>query len=79
MADHKFKAGQTVTIVPGPVSAVRGLFKVVRALPTEHGVNQYRIKSDGDGHERVVTEDEIRPERISVANRASTVLGRTPA
>ena len=59
MAAHKFTAGQAVRIVPGPVGAARGSFKVVRVLPTEHGVNQYRIKSDTDGHERVVTEIEI--------------------
>ena len=59
MAAHKFTAGQAVRIVPGPVAAARGSFKVVRVLPTEHGVNQYRIKSDSDGHERVVTEIEI--------------------
>jgi hypothetical protein len=60
MAAHKFKAGQTVRVVPGPnVGSARGNFKVVRVLPTEHGINQYRIKSDTDGHERVVTESQV--------------------
>jgi hypothetical protein len=57
---HKFKAGQTVRIIPGPhMVDARGSFKIVRVLPTEHGINQYRIKSDTDGHERVVTESQV--------------------
>ncbi len=57
---HKFKLGQSVEIVandlrPKPL----GLFKVVRVMPSEHGVRQYRIKSDMDGHERVATESEL--------------------
>lgn len=60
MTPHKFKAGQTVRVVPGPnVGDARGNFKIVRALPTERGIIQYRIKSDTDGHERVVTEGQV--------------------
>jgi hypothetical protein len=60
MTAHKFKTGQTVRVIPGPnVGNARGNFKVVRVLPTEHGINQYRIKSDTDGHERVVTESQV--------------------
>lgn len=60
MMAHKFKAGQTVRVVPSRyMSEARGSFKIVRLLPTEHGVNQYRIKSTTDGHERVVTESEV--------------------
>jgi hypothetical protein len=60
VSQHKFKAGQLVRVLPNHnVSDARGSFKVVRVLPTEHGVNQYRIKSETDGHERVVTESEV--------------------
>ena len=60
MASHRFAAGQTVKVVPGPnLGNARGSFKIVRVLPTEHGINQYRIKSESDGHERVVTEAEV--------------------
>ena len=60
MAAHKFKPGQTVQLVPsGYVSNVRGSFTIVCALPEEHGIYQYRIRSTTDGHERVVTESEV--------------------
>jgi hypothetical protein len=60
MSESKFKPGQTVRIILGPrVSAAPGSFKIVRILPTERGIIQYRIKSETDGHERVVTEGEV--------------------
>lgn len=68
MTRHKFKAGQTVTVVEsswnGPKRSGYGLtphgkFQIVRALPEEHGQLQYRIKSNLDGHERVVKENQI--------------------
>lgn len=68
MADHKFKSGQTVTVTesdrhglkrPGYGLAPHGKFQIVRTLPAEQGHNQYRIKSNLDGHERVVKEHEI--------------------
>lgn len=68
MADHRFKAGQTVQVKqtdrhglkrPGYGLAPHGKFQIVRPLPPEQGHNQYRIKSSLDGHERVVKEYEI--------------------
>ena len=68
MADHKFKAGETVTVAPSnrvgynlPKHGLNahGKFQVVYTLPPEGGHNQYRIKSNLDGHERVVKEYEI--------------------
>lgn len=60
MTLHKFKAGQTVTMIPNRAhGSPKGSFEVVRLLPTERGNNQYRIRSVADGHERVVMESEI--------------------
>jgi hypothetical protein len=60
MMQHKYKTGQTVTIVANRASATpKGRFEIVRALPTERGNRQYRIKSVFDGHERVVMESEL--------------------
>lgn len=57
---HKFKVNQSVELVSRAVSLKgRGRFAIVRLLPTEHGVLQYRIKSLTDGHERVVIESEL--------------------
>jgi hypothetical protein len=60
MAAHKFKSGQQVTVVPHRPSGVTGgTFKIVRLLPEERGVWQYRVKCVADGHERVVLESDI--------------------
>ena len=57
---HKFDIGQTVTIVTRRYETTpQGDFQIVRRLPTEHGVRQYRVKAVGDGHERVVSEAEL--------------------
>jgi hypothetical protein len=57
---HRFRVGQMVTLVPNRYGANRlGNFKVMFLLPQEHGVNQYRLKSTTDGHERVADENEL--------------------
>jgi hypothetical protein len=61
MAIHKYKAGQKVTLAPNKYGVDRQdePFEIVRALPEEHGVYQYRLKSIVDGHERVAMEAEL--------------------
>ena len=44
----------------GYTGSVRGSFTIVCTLPEEHGICHYRIRSLTDGHERVVTESEVR-------------------
>ncbi|HUZ72169.1 MAG TPA: hypothetical protein VMU87_04230 [Stellaceae bacterium] len=58
---HKFKTRQTVTYFPaGPGGADRNVkFEIVRLLPSERGINQYRLRSILDGHERVAMESEL--------------------
>lgn len=61
MSAHKFSVGQTVRFSPDRNQGVtaRGSFKVVRLLPEEASFLQYRVKSQLDGHERVVREDQL--------------------
>ena len=63
MPAHKFRVGQTVRFTPdmGQAMAVgRGeSFKIVNLLPEANGVFQYRVKSQRDGHERVVRETQL--------------------
>jgi hypothetical protein len=61
MKDHKFAVGQTVQFTPGALdrAAPRGTYTIVRLLPASAKVNQYRIKSTADGHERVVQEVQL--------------------
>jgi hypothetical protein len=59
---HKFAVGQTVLFSPGSKSRFvpRDTYKIVRLLPPEQNDQQYRVKSNLDGHERVVKESQIR-------------------
>ena len=60
-APHKFIVGQTVRFSPGApgLAGLRGTYKVVRLLPAEANDHQYRVKSNEDGHERVVRESQL--------------------
>ncbi|HEV8031701.1 MAG TPA: hypothetical protein VGP42_11855 [Stellaceae bacterium] len=62
MSIHKFAVGQTVRFSPDrnqDGTRGRGSFKIVRLLPETASVFQYRVKSQLDGHERVVREDQL--------------------
>jgi hypothetical protein len=59
IAAYKFKIGQRVTLRSKRYGFWAEPFEVVRLLPHENGIFQYRIKSVGDGHERVVLESEL--------------------
>ena len=60
MATHKFAVGQAVYFSPDlPQEGTKGLFKIVRLLPEVGNAPQYRVKSETDGHERVVREDQL--------------------
>lgn len=57
---QKYKVGQSVEFAasdrrPKPL----GSFTIVRVMPSERGVQQYRVKSAMDGHERMVLENEL--------------------
>jgi hypothetical protein len=56
--NHKFDVGHHVTYKAGP-NAERGLFRITRHLPDGGQGLQYRIRSDRDGHERVVAESAL--------------------
>lgn len=61
MATHKFAVGQALQFSPGlgESSKSKGRYKVVRQLPETGNMLQYRIKSEVDGQERVVREDQV--------------------
>ncbi len=60
MADHKFKAGQSVELRPKMGAWLRAeTFSIVRPMPPEGRENQYRLKSKRDGHERVAAERDL--------------------
>jgi hypothetical protein len=57
-AAHKFAVGVRVVHSVG-VRSERMSFRVTRQLPDGGAGLQYRIKSDGDGHERVAIESSL--------------------
>jgi hypothetical protein len=63
MATHRFAVGQLVRFTPDRIerdlSSAQRQFKIVRLLPEAASVFQYRVKSQLDGHERVVREDQL--------------------
>jgi len=61
MSRHRYAIGQTVRFSPDRTqgTAGGGRFKVVRLLPEAASVLQYRVKSQADGHERVVRGDQL--------------------
>jgi len=60
MSTDKYQPGQTVTILTRRYERTpEGSFRIVRRLPSDNGVAQYRVQSVTDGHERVVSESEL--------------------
>ena len=61
MPAHKFVVGQKVAFRPegGQLVNRREVFIVARQLPETSGMFQYQIKSEIDGHVRVVREIEL--------------------
>jgi hypothetical protein len=62
MAQHKFKLGQKVNLVANRLErhVPAGSYTIQRLLPIEGHELRYRVKHTGDGHERVVSEAQLR-------------------
>jgi hypothetical protein len=61
MPAHKFVVGQKVAFRPqlGQFANRGEVFTVVRQMPETDGMFQYQIKSEMDGHARVVREVQL--------------------
>ena len=61
MQSHKFAVGQKVAFRPdlGQDAQPGAVFVIVRQLPEAAGLLQYQMKSEKDGHARVVRENQI--------------------
>jgi hypothetical protein len=61
MTTYKFAVGQAVIFSPdrGQLHTRGETFTIVGLLPVTGDTLQYRIKSQTDGHERVVREDQL--------------------
>jgi hypothetical protein len=57
---HKFKIGQTVSLVPSMSRlAARGDYQIVSLRPADGENPRYRIRSKNEAHERVVAESDL--------------------
>jgi len=61
MTTHKFGVGEAVSFRPdqGQEHTRGELFEIVRLLPEAGSAPQYRLKSQTNGRERVVREDQL--------------------
>jgi hypothetical protein len=62
MADgiHKYRVGQTVDLIPSASRfAAKGTYRIVSLRPTEGGDLQYRIKSQSEAYERIISESDL--------------------
>ena len=61
MAEHKFKVGQMVELVPAHFGLIPSgrAYKVLRLLPRDAGQHQYRIKTITEEFERVAKESDL--------------------
>jgi hypothetical protein len=61
MANHKFKVGQMVDLIPSRavIPALVRAYKILRVLPQEGGEPLYRIKTIAEAFERIAKESEL--------------------
>jgi len=61
MANHKFKVGETVNLIPNRLDRhlPSGGYTILRLLPIEGLDIRYRVRNVRDGHERVVLEGQL--------------------
>jgi hypothetical protein len=61
MADHRFAIGQPVRLKGrfGMATNTAETYRITGTLPAKDNSPQYRIRNDGERHERVATEDSL--------------------
>lgn len=76
---HRYKVGQSVRFeaglgaTPGP----SGVYRITGTMPPLGDLPQYRIRSESERHERVVTQDRLWPLGMSKADGRAAAIERT--
>ncbi len=76
---HLYALGQSVRLKGGfgmPPQHTE-IYHVTRRLPPRGDSLQYHIRSDGERHERVTTQDNLEPVRPSRSSEGATLIERT--
>ena len=78
-ATHLFAVGQTVRLRGnfGTFPKTTEVYRITGTLPPRGDSPQYRIRSDGERHERVTTQDSLEPVRPSQFSEGATLIERT--
>jgi hypothetical protein len=74
---HLFEVGQAVRLRGslGTFSKTVGIYRVTGTLPPYRDSPQYRIRNDGERHERVTTQDDLEP--VSISQSGPSLSERT--
>lgn len=78
-ATHLFAVGQAVRLRGnfGTFPKTSEVYHITGTLPPRGDSPQYRIRSDGERHERVTTQDSLEPARASQFSEGATLIERT--
>lgn len=61
MSPHRFEIGQSVHLKNrfNQSDTTAGIYRIIATLPERDNSPQYRIRNDGERHERVTTENTL--------------------
>ncbi|MDX8501967.1 hypothetical protein RFM99_26590 [Mesorhizobium sp. VK4C] len=78
-ATHRYALGQSVRLKTSfnTVPKSSEIYQITGRLPARGDSLQYRIRSETERHERVATEDNLEPVRVSRNDEDATLLERT--
>lgn len=59
---HRYRIGQMVEIMPTTLrAAVTGRYEIIRLVPCDSNDPRYRLKSENEKYERILSEGELIP------------------
>ena len=78
-ATHLFTVGQVVRLKSGfdRLSQPENVYRITGTLPPKGDSPQYRIRNDEERYERVTTQDNLEPTRVSPGGASATLIDRT--
>jgi hypothetical protein len=76
---HLFTVGQVVRVKSGfdRLSQSENIYRITGTLPPKGDSPQYRIRNDEERYERVTTQDNLEPMRVSPGGESATLIDRT--
>jgi hypothetical protein len=76
---HLYAVGQAVRLKGAFMQRSQGasIYHITGTLPSRGELPQYRIRNDDERHERLVTQDNLKPVSTSSGNEGATLIERT--